>query len=130
MTTPAVSNNPFDKNAFTSFRAWEEAYVFFLAEQLRRPSLAQWQALAADERLRANAAFSALMLADLAVHLAPQSEPTLSEIFPMLMKRQAQLDEYQAWYRSAWLPDRGRLVQALKHVLEHDLTLEQGSLLM
>jgi hypothetical protein len=115
------------KDCFRSYRDWEQAFVFFLCEQLRSPDVAAWQAVATDDTARRNAAFSSLMLTDLARRLNPDAVEVLEEVFGALTGTAPTQQDYREWYRGAWA-SRARVLEAVRLAFQQGLSSERHSL--
>ncbi len=115
MDTPV--DNPFRKEAFPTYRDWEDALLRFFVKEAKAPQVADWEALArsADRR---TVAFSALLLSCLV-----ESKPTVSRSSAVLHQVYRQLSvggmrEYNAWLREDWL-NVARVANRFKAELRH-----------
>jgi hypothetical protein len=116
-----MAANPFKKDAFLSFREWEQELVFFLVEQLQEPSCCAWKALVIDEESRECAAFMSHQLANVAYirHLSAEAELRL--VFPGLMGKPIDESALRAWLARRWV-DQSRFHATLDSALKNNLS--------
>lgn len=116
-----MAANPFKKDAFPSFREWEQELVFFLMEQLQTPSFSGWKALVVDEESRECAAFMSHQLANVAYlkHLSAEAELRL--VFQQLMGKPIDESTLRTWLARRWV-DQSRFHATLDSALKNNLS--------
>jgi hypothetical protein len=115
-----VTVNPFKKDAFPSFREWEQELVFFLLEQLQDPSTSAWEPLVVDEESRECAAFMSHQLANVAYLKHLPAEAELRLVFQKLMGKPIDQRALRSWLARRWV-DQSRFHATLDFALKNKL---------
>jgi hypothetical protein len=115
-----VTVNPFKKDAFPSFREWEQELVFFLLEQLQDPSTSAWESLVVDEESRECAAFMSHQLANVAYLKHLPAEAELRLVFQKLMGKPIDQRALRSWLARRWV-DQSRFHATLDFALKNKL---------
>jgi hypothetical protein len=113
--------NPFKKDAFPSFREWEQELVFFLLEQLQDPSTSAWESLVVDEESRECAAFMSHQLANVAYLKHLPAEAELRLVFQKLMGKPIDQRALRSWLARRWV-DQSRFHATLDFALKNKLS--------
>lgn len=98
--TPLVTN-PFEKDSFIAYRAWEESLIKFMAGQAKNPDMSSWQKLIASEETLEIACCCAIVLANLIAYDFPEQSRNLFKISAQL--KAVTTHELENWLRSGWL---------------------------
>jgi hypothetical protein len=116
-----MTANPFKKNAYPSFREWEQELVFFLVEQLQAPSYSAWESLVVDPESRESAAFMSHQLSNVAYlkHLSAEAELRL--VFQKLMGKPINESALRTWLARRWV-DQSRFHATLDSALKYNLS--------
>ncbi len=122
-----MAANPFKKDAFPSFREWEQGLIFFSVEQLRAPSYSAWEKLAVDNETRVCAAFMSHQLANEAFLRHLPAEAELRLVFPKLMGKPIDETALRAWLARHWV-NQVRFHATLGTTLKNQLSRETHSL--
>lgn len=93
--------NPFQKESFTTYRAWEESFINFMTQQARNPSLRSWQKLAVSEETLEIACCCAIVLANLIAYEFPAQSRNLFQISAQL--KTLTTYELNHWLQGGWL---------------------------
>lgn len=116
-----MAANPFKKDAFPSFREWEQELVFFFVEQLQAPSYSAWESSVVDEESRECAAFMSHQLANVAYLRHLPAEAELRLVFQKLMGKPIDESELRSWLGRRWL-DQSRFHATLETALKNRLS--------
>jgi hypothetical protein len=122
-----MTANPFRKDAFPSFREWEQELVFFLLEQLQVPSTSAWKSLAVDEESCECAPFMSHQLANVAYLKHLPAEAELRLVFQKLMGKPIDRPALLSWLARRWV-DQSRLHATLDFALKNRLSRNTHSL--
>jgi hypothetical protein len=112
--------NPFKKDAFPSFREWEQELVFFSMGQLQIPSYTAWASHVVDDESRACAAFISHQLANVAYLKQLPSETELRLVFQKLMGKPIDESALRSWLTQHWV-DQSRFRATLDTALKNQL---------
>ena len=122
-----MAASPFKKDAFPSFREWEQELVFFLMEQLQAPSYGAWESLAVDVESRECAAFMSHQLANMAYLKHFSAEAELRLVFQKLMGKPIDQSALRTWLARRWV-DQSRFHATLDSALKNNLSSTTHSL--
>ena len=122
-----MAANPFRKDAFPSFREWEQELVFFSIEQLQAPSYGAWESLAEDDASRECAAFMSHHLANVAYLRHLPAEAALRPVFQALMGKPIDESALRSWIATHWL-DYPRFHAALETALKNQVSRQTHTL--
>jgi hypothetical protein len=124
-----MAGNPFKKEAFPSFREWEQELVFFLMEQLQSPSYSAWESMVDDDASRECAAFMSHQLANVAYLRQLPAEAELRLVFQKLMGKPIDESALRSWLGHRWL-DHSRFHAALETALKNRLLRQTHTLVV
>jgi hypothetical protein len=116
-----MAANLFKKDAFPSFREWEQELVFFSMEQLLAPSSSAWESLVVDDDSRECAAFMSHQLANVAYLRHLPAEGELRLVFQKLMGKPIDESALRSWLSRRWL-DHSRFNATLDFALKNKLS--------
>jgi hypothetical protein len=122
-----MTANPFKKEAFPSFREWEQELVFFLVEQLQAPSSSAWKSLIVDEESRECAAYMSHQLANVAYLKHLPAEAELRLMFQKLMGKPIDQHALRSWLARRWV-DQSRFHATLDFALKNNLSRSTHSM--
>jgi hypothetical protein len=122
-----MAGNPFKKEAFPSFREWEQELVFFLMEQLQSPSYSAWESMVDDDASRECAAFMSHQLANVAYLRQLPAEAELRLVFHKLMGKSIDESALRSWLGHRWL-DHSRFHATLETALKNRLSRQTHTL--
>lgn len=100
-----MADNPFKKNQYASYRAWEEVLTDFLVAQAKNPQPSGWVSFSMDPETKEAATYSALVLHGM-LEGKPNYRKSADEAYATyktLAARENNTAGFQAWLRTGWL---------------------------
>lgn len=110
--------NPFVKEAFSSYREWEEALLQFLVSESKNPNVENWKLFAINNETKKTACFTALFLSNIMPQQTADGEAdALYRVYEELKILSSEPKEFEAWYKTGWL-NVSRITHMLKVALK------------